>query len=130
MELILKISAVGIVAAILATTVRSQNKELALLVSIAACIILCVAGTDSLKNLKEYLEKLQQAAGIQDGVILPVTKACAICALTYVCGIFCKDAGEDAVGKIVLLCGNAAAVCAVIPLMDLVWASVSDFLGG
>lgn len=124
----MKIVTGGMVAVILAATVRSQSREMALLVSIGACIILCAAGTDFLKSIKSYLEKLHRAAELQDSALLPLTKACLICALSHFCGIFCKDAGEDAIGKIVELCGSAAAICAMLPLFDLIWDCVSDFL--
>ena len=128
--MIFKIAAGGVIAVILATTLRGHNKEMSLVLSLAACVILVLGGLQMFQTALDYIRKMQQAAKIETAVLTPVLKVCGIGVLTQVCALFCCQAGDGAVGKIIELCGGAAAVCAMMPLLDAVLELIGELLGG
>ena len=130
MELFFKIAFCGLSAAILATVIRGMNREYALLLSLAAGIVLCILGSGLLTEVKERLEKLREVSMMREDYFKPLLKVCAVSAVSRFCGLFCQDAGEDTIGKIIELWGAAAAVCAAFPVIDILWDHISDFLGG
>lgn len=115
---------------ILVTALRTQNRELSLVLSLAACVVLILSGMQLFRTAVDYLEEMRQAADIESTVLSPLIKVCGVGVLTQVCTLFCQEADEDAVGKVVELCGGAAAVCAMLPLLDAVLELIRGLMGG
>lgn len=130
MEIIYKIVAGSVSAVIIITTLRSQNKEIALVLSLAVCTVLTLAGMQLFQTAVDYLDEMRGIAQIKSAELSPLIKVCGISALVQISAAFCTEAGETAVGKIVELCGSVAAVCAMLPLLDSVLKLVQDILGG
>lgn len=130
MEIIYKIAAGSISAVIIITTLRSQNKEIALVLSLAACAVLALGGIKLFQTAVEYLDEMRGIAQIKSAELSPLIKVCGISALVQISATFCREAGESAVGKMVELCGGVAAVCAMLPLLNSVLKLIQDLLGG
>ena len=128
MDLFLKIAAGAIISVILATTLRGRSKELSAAFSILACTVLALSGLSMFRTAASYLQSLRELANIDSALLTPVLTVCAIGLLSRLCVSFCQEAGEGAIGNIVSLCGNLAAVCDSLPLLDTVHTLVRDFL--
>ena len=128
METIWKIFAGAIISVILATTLRGIRKEISIPFSLVVCSILAICGLKMSKSAFHYLQDLQELAGIESALLKPVLNVCGIGLATHLCATFCQEAGERTVGKIVSLCGNIAAVCTSIPLLEILQSMIREFL--
>lgn len=130
METITKIVIGGVIAALLATTIKSSSKELALVLSLAACAIMLIPGMRMLEGMKGLMDTLQEESGLERAVFTPMIRVCAIGLISQMAAYFCQDAGENTIAKVIELCGSIAALCAAKPIIDLVLELLRGFLGG
>ncbi len=130
MDCILKIAAGSVISVILMVTLRKRNSELSLALSLLVCAVLFLCGLQSFRVIWNYLTDLGNTAEIITPLFGNVMKVCGISILTHITMTFCQEAGEAAVGKVVELCGGAAAVCAMMPMLDAIVSLTEDLLGG
>lgn len=130
MDQVIKVAAGSIAAVIIITTLRSHNKEMALVLSIVACVVVAIAGITMLNTAMSYVEKIQEVSQMKSSVLAPLFKVCAITTLTQFTATFCQEAGVSSVGKIVEMCGGVASLCAIMPLCDSALKLVESLLGG
>lgn len=130
MDLAWKIAVGGVAAAILASTLRSYNREMALATALAACAVLAAAGIGMLRDVRIRMDELSLAAGISGELLSPLLRVCAVELATRIAKTFCGQAGEETLGNVVELCGGLAALCASLPLLDAVLAVARELLGG
>ena len=130
MEIFAKIAVCSMISVILLTALKSQNKELSTVLSLAAGTVLLLCGMQLFQSVFSYLHDLRESAGLSSTIFTPLLKACGTVVLMQISVAFCTEAGESAVGKIVELCGGAAAICAMLPLVDAVTELVRGLMGG
>lgn len=126
----LKIAAGSVISVIMMVTLRKRNSELSMALSLLVCAILLLSGMQSFRLVWNYLNDVGNATGIVTPLFGTALKVCGICILTQIAGTFCQEAGEAAVGKVVELCGGAASICAMMPMLDAVVSLMKDLLGG
>ena len=129
MELFFKISAAAIITVILCITLKPKSREYAAVLSLCSCAILLLGCVRFLQTIFDYTDSLKKLTGLELSLFSPLVKTCGLSVLTQMVSNFCHQSGEPAIGKIVELCGNAAAVCTMIPIMDSLLTLVKGFLG-
>ena len=128
METLFKVAACAVVASILGAAVKSRSAELALALALGACAVLAVASLSVVRQAVSYLDGLRETANLAPSLVAPVVKVCAVSVLTQLACAFCREAGQASAAKIVELCGGAAALCVMLPLMDAVLSMVRELL--
>ena len=126
---IFKIFAGAIVAVILVTALKQQNRELSLVLTLAACALILVPGMRLLKGIVDFVEELRISSGVERTVIASLLKICGIGLLTRLTALFCNDAGQSAVASAVELCGNIASVAVMLPVLQAVLSKLQGLLG-
>ena len=130
MEQIMKIAAVAILASAFSILVGQREKIMALLLSLAACLVILVLGIRFLEPVRSVLEQLEDLSGLSAVVTAPLMKVTGIGLLTQIaCGV-CADAGENALAKIVEVSGSILALSASMPLLASVLSLMEQLLGG
>lgn len=130
METLLKIAALGILAALLVTVLKKQSPETALLLSLAACVLIALLLLDTLKPLLRFFEKLHQLTRINNGLLAPMAKAVGIGLLTQISSTVCSDAGQSAIARLIELCGGVLALYVALPLFEAVLELIGSIGGG
>ncbi|MBQ7523505.1 MAG: stage III sporulation AC/AD family protein [Oscillospiraceae bacterium] len=128
METLVKVAACAVTVAILGTAVKTRSAELALALALGACAVLAAASLPLVRQAFSYLDELRETAALAPSLVSPVIKVCAVSMLTQFACAFCREAGQASAAKIVELCGGAAALCAMLPLMDAVLNMVREML--
>lgn len=126
----LQAAVVGLIAVIFCALLKKNNKELAVLLSLAACVLIAVLLLQLVAPLVDFFAGLRNLAGLDSEVMLPLTKAVGIGLLTQICSAVCKDAGESAVAGLVELCGGLLALYVSLPLLEAVLETVQTVSGG
>jgi stage III sporulation protein AD len=67
---------------------------------------------------------------MEDEIVSPMLKVAGVGLMTQVAAGICQDAGENALGKTVELCGTVLAMYAALPLLLAVLELVESMMGG
>lgn len=129
MELLMKAAVLAIVSACLTLVVRKTSPELALLLSLAACLALVYLLVQLLTPVLEFIESLRQTAGLSEAVLAPLLKTVAIGLVAKIAATVCADAGQSAAGGFVELCGTVAALYTALPLLQAVLDLLQTLMG-
>lgn len=130
MEVVLKVAALGILAALLTTVLKKQSPETALLLSLAACVLIALLLMDTLEPLLRFFEKLRKQTGISGDLLAPMAKSVGIGLLTQIGSTVCADAGQGAIARLIELCGGVLAISVALPLFEAVLELIGNIGGG
>ena len=130
MQSFIHVLIIGIIAVIFSTILRKSNKELALILSIAACVLIALLLLNLAKPLLDFLSKLRTLSGLEQGMMAALLKTIGIGLLTQICATLCADAGENAVAGLIEVCGSLLAMYVSLPLLEAVLDMVESMGGG
>lgn len=121
---------IGVITVIVASLLKKTSRELALLLSIAACILISLILLQLAKPVVDFFSKLRDLAGLDKNLMTPMLKTLGIGLLTQLCATVCADAGENAVANLIELCGGILALYVALPLLEAVIDMVQTMSGG
>lgn len=130
MELFLQAAVIAVVTVVMTAMLKKTNRELALLLSLAACVLIGVFLTQLAEPVVSFLLKLRDLAGLDNALMTPMLKTIGIGLLTQLSANICADAGENAIAKLVEVCGGLLALYVALPLMEAVIDMVEQMSGG
>ena len=115
MEQVIRITALCVVAALLALVIRRGTPELALLLAVGCTVVVLLS-----------LEELGERSGVSRELFEPLCKTIGISFVVKLGGELCRDAGESAMAAVV---ESAGAVCALLVALPLLRAVLSQLVG-
>ena len=130
MEVMVKISAIAIMAAVLCLLLRQNEKAVALGLSVLSCVTVLILGARFLQPIWSVIGKIENLSGLGGGVTEPLLKVVGIGFLTQLAGSVCSEAGETSLAKAVELAGTVLAVYAALPLVLSVLDLAEKLIGG
>ena len=130
MELFLQAAAIAVITVVLTSLLKKTNRELALLLTLAACILIGVFFMRLAEPIVDFLSKLRNLAGLDKTLMTPMLKTIGIGSLTQISATVCADAGENAIAKLVEICGGVLALYVALPLLEAVLDMVEQMSGG
>ena len=110
MDLMVKVAAGAITAAVLGVVLRKNTPELALLLALAAGLWMVALVADGLGAVVALMEELTSLAGLSEELLEPVVKTVALSILTRLTAEVCKSAGEGGVAAFVETAGTVLAL--------------------
>lgn len=130
MELFLQAAAIAVITVVLTSLLKKTNRELALLLTLAACILIGLFFMRLAEPIVDFLSKLRNLAGLDKTLMTPMLKTIGIGFLTQISATVCADAGENAIAKLVEICGGVLALYVALPLLEAVLDMVKQMSGG
>ena len=130
MELFLQAAAIAVIPVVLTSLLKKTNRELALLLTLAACILIGLFFMRLAEPIVDFLSKLRNLAGLDKTLMTPMLKTIGIGFLTQISATVCADAGENAIAKLVEICGGVLALYVALPLLEAVLDMVEQMSGG
>lgn len=119
-----QMAAIGLTGTLLAVTLRRENAQMALLVSVTTGVLLFLSLLSPLGELLGILQETAQKAGVSDGYFAIVLKVIGIAYLAQFGAQLCMDAGETAIAAKIELAGKilimAVSAPVLIELLDVV----------
>ena len=125
---IFKLSALAVVAALCALTLRGKVPELAVVLALAAGVLLLGQAVDAMAAVRGLTDSLAHTAGLSPNVWQPVWKTVGIGVRTRLSSAVCKDAGEGGVAAFLETAGTALALLTALPLIETVFDTLSALL--
>lgn len=114
---IVRIVLLCVAGALVAMSLRQQKPEMAALVALAAGVLALLMSLNYLGDVVGAFTALSQRAGISDGSVSLMLKACGVSLICeFACGL-CKDAGEGVLAQRIEFGGRAALLAMGVPLL-------------
>lgn len=117
MEVMIKVAAGAVTAALCATVVRRGAPELGFLLALAAGAWVLWTVADSLALVTQWMKGLCELAGLEDWLVEPMFKTVILSILTRLTAEVCKSAGESSVAAFVETAGTILALAVSLPLV-------------
>lgn len=114
---------------ILSLTLRKQNGELALLLSICGCVLVFGVAVSFLKPILEFLQNLRQIAALDNKMLAILLKVTGVAFLSEIVTTVCADAGNAALGKTLQLLASLVILYVSLPMMTALLELVEKILG-
>lgn len=130
MEQFLQAAVIAVVTVVFTALLKKQNQELALLLTLAACVVIALLLLRLAEPIVEFLTKLRSLTGLDKSLMTPMLKTIGIGILTQISANVCADAGENAIAKLVEVCGGLLALYVSLPLLEAVIDMMEQMSGG
>ncbi|MGE5678354.1 MAG: stage III sporulation protein AD [Pseudomonadota bacterium] len=114
---IMKIVAVGIVAAVLAVLLREERPEIAFIVSIVTGLVIFIFIISKLNSVMTVLKYFAGKANIDVLYFSTILKVIAIAYITEFGAQICRDAGEGGIASKIELSGKVLIMVIAIPIL-------------
>ncbi len=113
-----KIVGFAIISVVLVVVLKEQRKEMALVLSITAGIILLFFTISKLETITEMLNMLVERAGVDKNFLIIILKITGIAYIVEFGKNVCQDAGQTAIGTKLEIAGKAIIVTLSLPLIS------------
>ena len=120
MQNFVQVAVLGLLTVIFANLLRKNNKELAVVLSLAACLMIGVILIQLAKPLVNFMEQLRSISGLDQALLAPLMKTISIGLLSQISSSVCADAGENAIAKLIDVCGGILSLYVALPLLEAV----------
>ena len=128
MELVGKIAALAVAAALCALVVRQNAREVGLVLSLAAGALILLQALGAIEAIRTLIEDLGERAGLSPAVLDPVLKTVGIAVLTRLSAEVCRDAKESGIAAFVETAGAVMALYVALPLIRAVLETIAELL--
>ena len=118
MDTVFRCSGVAMIAVVLILTIRRQNGEMALILSVMTCCMLLFAGLKLLQPVFAFLRRLQNIGQLDADMTAILLKSVGVALLSEIAGLVCKDSGNEAMGKALGVICTAAILYLALPVFD------------
>ena len=130
MEPFWKAAALALIAGVLSLTLKNQDKEYGLLLSIAACLMVTAITVTYLKPVYAFLKELETLGDLRGEMLAILIKALGVGLASEIASMICTDAGNASLTKAIQLLGGAVILYLSVPmfsaLMDLIQKIVGE----
>lgn len=114
---IFKIGIIGIIAVVLAITIKSQSSQISLLISIVTGIIIFLMIIPALEEVIDGIFNIVRKLDIGVGYIGVILKIIGIAYIAEFCTQICQDAGENAIASKIELGGKVLIMLISVPII-------------
>ncbi len=125
-----KIVAIGVVAAVLAAWMKTIKQEYALWVTLAAGVFLGLSAILKLETIVSELHFLQEYFSTYGSYFKLLIKIIGITYLAEFSADLCKDAGANTLASQIELFGKLSILVLCMPIMTSLLETIDYFLGG
>lgn len=129
MALFLKSAAGVLLTLVLLAQLRKQEKDLAVLLSMAVCAMVSFGALRMLEPVVELLNDLEELGNLDRNFLELLLKSAGIGLTAEVSSAVCSDSGNAALGKVLRLAGSAAILCLSIPMFRTLLDVIQEMVG-
>lgn len=128
MENIMQASAIAIIAALCAATLKKQVPEFAVILGLVTGLLLVILSYPALKSIKELMMSLSRTANLAPALLNPVIKTVGISIVTKLSAEICKDANGGGIASFLECAGSVLALVVCAPLIEAVLSLLAELL--
>lgn len=125
---IFKVIGVGIIAAMLASFLKPQRPEIAMLIIICAGVVIFSITVPYINSLFSVFRDISAQAGIESNYLAVVIKIIGIAYVAQISSEICRDAGQGSVAIKIEIAAKLIIVVMSIPVMYKMLSVVTQLL--
>ena len=129
MVLFWKTAAGILIAVVLVLAVGKQEKDIALLLTLAVTIMASLAAFTYLEPVLDFLYRLEQLGDLQSGVLGTLLKITGISLVTELAGMICRDSGNSALAQGMQLLGSSVILSLSLPILETLLNLIQMIMG-
>lgn len=118
-----------LVTVVLGLTVSKQEKDITVLLTMAACCMAGAAAVSYLEPVMDLLWELEALGQLQGGMLGILLKAVGITLVAEIAGMVCADAGNGTLAKTLQMLGSAVILYLSIPVFQAFLTLIREILG-
>ena len=126
---IMKIACIALTGVILASLMKSVNKDIALYVVLATSMIILISVIGKLTELLTFVESLYGNVTYGKEFFPIIIKILAVAYITDFTAQLCRDAGESSIGSKVELAGKVVIFYVAMPVLTAILELIDSLLG-
>ena len=124
----LKIACIGLIAVFFAMTIKSIQSEYALLISVAACIILCALCVSRLEVILDAFRQIQDSLSIHSAYMGIIVRVIGIAYISEFSANLCKDAGYSGIASQIEMFGKLSILAMSMPVLMALLTTIQEFI--
>lgn len=128
MDMLFKIAAVTVPAALIAGALKKDSPAMSLLIALAAACAVLLSAIGALGEIRDFLTECADLTGASGEVLGVLLRLLGIAVVTRAASDMCRDAGLGAAASAAELAGTAAALYAGLPVMRGVLSMIKELL--
>lgn len=129
MEPFWKAAALALIAAVLSLTLKNQDKEYALLLSIAACLMVTAITVTYLEPVFAFVKELEMLGDLHGDMLAILIKALGVGLASEIASMICTDAGNASLTKAIQLLGGAVILYLSVPMFSALIDLIQKIVG-
>lgn len=123
-------AAAGIlIAVVLVLAVGKQEKDLALMLTMAVCVMAVLVALSFLEPVISFLYRLEELGDLQSGVLAALLKIVGIGLVTEIAEMICQDSGNASLARGMQLLGSAVILFLSLPVLETFLDLIQQILG-
>ena len=116
-------------AVVLYLFIEKQNKDLAVLVSLAACCAITVLAVNYLEIVLGFIWDLTAIGNLNNSFLKVLLKSVGIGLVAEIATLVCTDAGNSALGKTIQIAAVSMILWTALPLLSELLELMNTILG-
>lgn len=124
-----KAAAGVLMAAVLVLAVGKQEKDMALLLTMAVCVMTAMTAFYFLEPVISFLYRLEEMGGLQSGVLGTMLKIAGIGLVCELAEMICRDSGNASLAKGISFLGAAVMLSLSVPVLETLVDLIQCILG-
>ena len=116
-------------ALVLVLAVGKQEKDVALLLTMAVTIMASLAAFTYLEPVLDFLYRLEQLGDLQSGVLGLLLKITGVSIVTELTTMLCRDSGNGALAQGMQLLGGAVILSLSLPILETMLDLIQMMMG-
>jgi len=129
MEAFWKAAAVMILTVILGVTIGKAEKDISIVLTVAACCIVVMVAMQYLSEVVGFLWALGNSSDYQNPFMGTLLKISGVALMTELTGLISSDAGNNSLGKAMQILGNAVILFLSLPLFEAFFSIIQEIMG-
>lgn len=129
MDLFLKTAAVCMLSLILILVVGKQERDIAVMLSMAVCCIIASLSLTTLAPVLDFLHGLEITGNLQAYDIGNILKIVGIGLVSELVAAICQDAGNASLGKQIQILAGVVILKLSLPLLETLLELIETLLG-
>jgi len=129
MEVMARIAAAAVTAAVLGAVLRKNAPEFSLLLALGAGLWMLSLTANALAGALALLKELTGLTGVEEELLIPVVKTVAISLITRLTAEVCRGTGESGIAAFVETAGTVLALGVSLPMIRAVTVLMGELLG-
>lgn len=129
MEAFWKAGVIIILTVILGVTLHKTEKDIAIVLSVAACCMVCILALQYLSEVIDFLWKLGNNSAFQNPFVSRILKMAGVTIVTEIIGLISADAGNSSLAKAMQILGTSTILFLAVPLFEMFLSTIQEIIG-